>query len=217
MSKRKITSQWRAAAFHEAGHAVVANFFGVRFISVGIDRVSKNGFLRATTRDPSYGQFGLELARSYEYQAETLVHLAGLASEGRHRGRFHWKNAENDLIDAAIRAAVLHDDGNVVEVDAFLRYAWVRTIEIVKRPLIWKCINAIAETIIERGSLREHEVREQLAPLTNTLGSAILAPIDRMSELGRRTLLNSHQDRDFLAELVRNSIAKTKFKGCFDV
>src|ERR1700690_1184465 len=85
-----------------------------------------------------------------------------------------WKYGSRDFHTAFGLAFVRHSEGSVDEVEAFLKYIWVRTHELLKKPTHWESVHAVAGALMERTRLtyREAEgvIGEAVAPIVREHG-----------------------------------------------
>lgn len=146
-------------AYHEAGHAVAAYLMNLRFKTVSI--ISKEtGFERChfTKWPKNYYQERNRSPKSrnlIEKEVTTVVagHLSErmLAGETEPIGEHHDVTMAQKLLDSLC--------GSTEETDAYLRWQWVRTKNMLRLPLNWMMVEALATALIERRELSEESAR----------------------------------------------------------
>jgi hypothetical protein len=151
-----------AAAFHEAGHAVVAYLLGeeVEFATLDPDQ---NGPPRVSVKDPAAGDW--EARRRH-----VVIALAGLFSEGNQTGKTNWGGSSHDLDWARHELEVIERGLHGVqspkaiidaEIEAAARSAWA-----LIEPN-WLAVEALATELLARRNLDGVTVR---ALLDRTVG-----------------------------------------------
>jgi len=117
------------------------------------------------------------LLRPYAQDDETIIDLdkraiksfAGIVAEARHTGSVRWRYGTDDFAGAYKIALVRNSEGTLSEVEAYLKFAWVRTHAFVDHPYHWAAIAAVANALLRRKRLPYEEVKkvinDVLAPL----------------------------------------------------
>jgi ATP-dependent Zn protease len=152
----------RLTAFHEAGHAVMAELCGQHITKVEIEGDSEHSGSVQSLRfepDPAEVLSAEEEAASVEARLKCV--LAGTVAENMVSGDDRWNESSEDL-DLAVRLAMrLVDDCE----DVLPLLEDVR--EELRRELgeNWRAVEALADELLARTSLDGAEVRKLLAPL----------------------------------------------------
>lgn len=152
------TGAKRLTAFHEAGHAVMAELCGRLLTEVEIvgDR-EHTGSVRSLAFPPDPG----EDAETEDIERHLKVLLAGMIAEAMLTGREDWDETSEDL-DAAVRLAMrlVDDCEDVLPLLSDIRAE-------VERDLHehWSSVKLLAEELLDRKALTGPEVRRLLAPL----------------------------------------------------
>ena len=156
MSRRE--RQLRAAAFHEAGHAVAAYHLHVRLrrIAVGADDGDALGWLdlwlpHVTTNDAG------NIRQAQAVERDIIVLLAGAQAERVGLGRSSCPAGGVDFYEAMRRAGAICLSGQ--EISACLRWLQLRTHALVQRPTWRRQIDALAARLRERRQLGARETR----------------------------------------------------------
>lgn len=88
-----------------------------------------------------------------------MVYLAGPAAQRRHRpSSYRHFHAQSDLSNALDLALYL--TGSERETRLYLRWLEERTRLLVESPLNWLRIEAVANALLEHGTLRAREIRK---------------------------------------------------------
>lgn len=154
----------RLTAFHEAGHAVMAELCGQHLTRVEIEGDSEHAGSVESLRFPPDPSENASPAASIEARLKCV--LAGTVAEGRVSGRDGWDESSED-VELAVRLAMqLVDDCE----DVLPLLEDVR--EVVEDVLDrnWRAVEALAAELLGRRSLSGAEVRKLLAPFLDADG-----------------------------------------------
>jgi ATP-dependent Zn protease len=149
-------------AYHEAGHAVMAQLCGQRITEVEIvgddDHLGTVRSLRFP-EDPS-PEADPHLPTA-PVERRLLCTAAGMVAEAMVSGRRDWDESSEDL-DAAVRLAmkVVDDCDRVIP---FLELVRDHTEELLRRN--WPAVSTLAEALMEHRRLTGEQVRRLLEPL----------------------------------------------------
>jgi hypothetical protein len=150
--------QLRAAAFHEAGHAVAAYHLHVclRHISIGADDGDALGWLdlwlpHVTPDDVD------NVRQSQAIERDIIVLLAGAQAERMGRGRSSCPAGGVDFYEAMRRAGAICRTSE--EISACLRWLQLRTYALVRSPTWRQQIDALAARLLECRQLGARETR----------------------------------------------------------
>lgn len=151
----------RLTAFHEAGHAVMAELCGRQVTEVEIlgDR-EHTGSVQSLAFPPDPASGALSQAETEDVERQLKIVLAGTVVEAMVTGREDWDETSGDL-DAAVRLAMrlVDDCEDVLPLLADIRADVERDL---RRQ--WTAVEAVAEALMQHKSLTGTEVRKLLAP-----------------------------------------------------
>ena len=148
----------RAAAFHEAGHAVAAYHLHVRLrrISIGTDEGGTLGWLDLWLPHVTSGEAeNIRLARAVE--RDIIVLLAGAQAERIGVGRPSCPAGGVDFYEAMRRAGSICRTSE--EMSACLRWLQLRTHALVESPTWRQPIEILATRLLEHRQLGARETR----------------------------------------------------------
>jgi hypothetical protein len=151
----------RLTAFHEAGHAVMAELCGQHLTSVEIEGDSEHaGTVQSLRFPPDPAEDGSAEAAAASIEARLKCVLAGTVAEGRVSGRSGWDEGSEDL-DLAVRLGMrLVDDCE----DVLPLLEDVRDEVAAELERSWRAVQVLAEQLLARRSLSGAEVRKLIAP-----------------------------------------------------
>jgi ATP-dependent Zn protease len=157
---RKPSEAERLTAFHEAGHAVMAELCGRQVTEVEIvgDR-EHSGMVHSLAFPPDPADSAAPGSETEEVKRHLKIVLAGVVAEAMVSGREDWDETSEDL-DAAVRFAMrLVDDCE--DVLPLLSDIWID----VERDLRgrWPTVERLADELLRRKELTGSEVRRLLA------------------------------------------------------
>jgi hypothetical protein len=152
----------RLTAYHEAGHAVMAQLCGRQVTEVEIvgDREHTGSMQSlAFPPDPAEGPSPSALAADLECRLKCV--LAGTVAEGMISGREGWDETSGDL-DLAVRLAMqlVDDCEDVLPLLEDLRIDVERNLR-----RHWPAVELLAGELLRRAALSGSEVRRLLTPL----------------------------------------------------
>jgi hypothetical protein len=138
MSKKAKTDYRSIAAYHEAGHAVVAHRLGAKVLRVSIDDDGGKTQIR----------------RLGGGERAILVNLAGPYAQKRYAPRSHWHshshtgfNRGTDFDNVTSLIYEIHGRGEVAE--KYWRYVEARAEKLVEQS--WRYIDAVAKVLLKHG------------------------------------------------------------------
>lgn len=162
MTKKRSGQGWsriERAACHEAGHAIAAILQRRRFKHATI--VEQEGatghvrFFRDENMDPAVVEDDKRIYAKLE--REIIISFGGHAAEEVLTGKRYRKAFRSDFESIAAMVLQVHDD---VELrDAYFKYLYLKTRELLGRPLNWMSVEAVAKALLERKTLKANEVR----------------------------------------------------------
>jgi len=170
---KKERTDLLVTAYHEAGHAAAAYFQELPFTEVHI--IPGKGCLGKLEQEPvAFDTYPKGDTTFIDLEKRIIKAFAGIVAEAHHTGRLQWRYGAADFEAAFGLAMLRHSEGSFAEVEAFLKYARVRTHELVKHPHHWAAIGALASALVERQRLSYTEaadvMQSALAPLWRSEG-----------------------------------------------
>lgn len=165
-----------ANAYLEAGHAVLALQYGRRVKRVTIQPTEDtDGHVDATSGVGllSYeGEFTPRAQRRIEERVK--IQLAGQVAQRQYAPRSeHVYQGRYDRANAIILLEKVTDSEE--ELRAYLKLLHIQTTQIVKQPLIWAKIAAVAEALLKQRTLSGDEVMDIATDAVDKLLSSKLA------------------------------------------
>jgi ATP-dependent Zn protease len=152
----------RLTAYHEAGHAVMAQLCGQQITEVEIvgdeELTGSVRSLRFSEEEASEHDPAIPTA---PIERRLLCTAAGVVAEALARGTDGWDEGSEDL-DAAVRLA-MQVVGDCERVLPFLELVQEHTRELLRSN--WTAVELLAETLLRRHRLSGEEVRRLLTPL----------------------------------------------------
>jgi ATP-dependent Zn protease len=148
----------RAAAFHEAGHAVAAYHLHVRLrrISIGADNNDALGWLDLWL--PHVTQSDADNIRQAQaVERNIIVLLAGAQAERIGLGRSSCPAGGVDFYEAMRRAGAIYHTSE--EISAYLRWLQLRTHALVQSPTWRQPISTLAARLLECRQLGARDTR----------------------------------------------------------
>jgi len=148
----------RAAAFHEAGHAVAAYHVHVRLrrISIGNEKGQELGWLDLWLPQVTSGDTE-DVRLAHALERDIIVLLAGAQAERVGVGRSSCPAGGPDFYDAMRRAGSICRTSD--EMSAWLRWLQLRTHALVESPTWRQPIEALAARLLKQRQLGERETR----------------------------------------------------------
>jgi hypothetical protein len=156
-------SRLQATAYHEAGHAVAAYLRNRRFTSVSIVAEHETLGQCVFGNQPGVIELDAESYRRTRDRIETLimVALAGVLAECQLTGRHNWRGAHADLHDATDYASYV--TGDEQELNAYLRWLWERTRNLLSARPHWAAVKALAAELLASRRIGERRARQLIA------------------------------------------------------
>ncbi len=152
----------RLTAYHEAGHAVMAQLCGRRVTEVEIIGDEEHSgtvqWRRFAEEHPAEDDAGIPTA---PIERRLLCVAAGMVAEAMISGKNSW-NESSDELDEAVRLA-MRVVGDCERVLPFLEVVREHTEDLLRRH--WPAVESLAGELIRRRRMSGEEVRRLLAPL----------------------------------------------------
>jgi hypothetical protein len=167
-TKEKRKRAIAATAYHEAGHAVAAWRFCLKFKRVTIKPDADAGSLGDVLhRVPNWFRPDIESSDRVSLRAERhiITDFAGQLAEAKFRGRPPRFGMESDNQSAANMAFRL--SGSPETVEAYLKYCWFAARDLVNGQ--WPQIEVLAASLLKRQTLKYEEVLEAIDPGSRAL------------------------------------------------
>ncbi len=183
----KVHRTPRSAAFHEAGHAVMAMLLNIRFPGLKVDALDHSigcclfqSFLQTRTRR----LVKLKASRwnRNRLENEMMFYKAGASAEVRSGGSVRAANvvcAQKDAVDLATAAL---PRSTAAEITAFADYLSVRTDNLMAVPEVWDQTKIVANKLMTDKEISYAEVQQLLVPKFAKKNDKI-----RVADLGIRT------------------------------
>jgi hypothetical protein len=157
-----FTDAERLTAFHEAGHAVMAELCGRLLTEVEIvgDR-EHTGMVHSLAFPPDPADVTAAETETEEVERRLKIILAGTVAEAMVSGRQGWDEASEDL-DAAVRLGMrlVDDCEDVLPLLSDIGAAVERDLQ-----AHWQAVDMLARELLVRKTLTGSEVRKLLTPL----------------------------------------------------
>ena len=156
------TAAKRLTAFHEAGHAVMAQLCGRQVTEVEIlgDR-EHTGMVHSLVFPPDPTDGAAPEAENDDVERQLKIILAGTVAEAMVSGRQGWDETSEDLATAVRLGMRLVDDcEDVLPLLEDIRVDLDRDLR-----AHWQAVELLAVELIDRKALTGSEVRKLLAPL----------------------------------------------------
>jgi len=154
----------KQTAYHEAGHAVAGYELHVPFRYVTIipnEEQGSAGHILYSSLRPDFDSARYEMT---EFQLRRIIEpriicaLAGEAAQSGLTGRRHLLTATKDYHDA-IDFALVATGGNPDEAGAYCTWLYYRAVGVVRNPLVWAAIEALAGALLEQKTVSSREAR----------------------------------------------------------
>jgi hypothetical protein len=161
------------AAYHEAGHAVVAHFqrIKVKQLTLMVDvELGIIGYTHTGGPPKWVGRYPSDRVRM-NVERYIVMCFAGEVAEARFRGEHTTRGMQSD--DERAIEISLHICSNEEIAGAFRRYCWCLSRALVAQH--WREIKALATALLERKSLNESDVSEIIVPGSAALKAGLSA------------------------------------------
>jgi hypothetical protein len=169
----KKFSKLEKVAYHEAGHAMyrlgtllrprmVAHLLNLRFSNISI--IPKDDYIGVVTRPTNVFQgfqpdIDSESSKSRKrIESEIMLSFAGRITEQLFSGRYTWKDSYQDDNNAINMASYM--TGSEDELNAYTKWIWIRTKNLISNPIYWAAIQALANELIIRKEIKSREARK---------------------------------------------------------
>jgi ATP-dependent Zn protease len=161
------------AAYHEAGHAVVAHLERIKIKQVTLMLDVELGILGYTHTDGAPKWVGRDPSDRVRMNVERYIVMcfAGELAEARFRSEHPKWGMESD--DERALEMSLHICGNEEIARAFRHYCWCLSRALVAQH--WREIEAMATALLERKTLNESDVSEIIVPGSAALKAGLSA------------------------------------------
>lgn len=156
---RPRLSRLERAAYHEAGHAVVACELHRRFEYVTIVPTDgSRGSVRPTPLRNFQPDGILDRRTCALVQREVMWFVAGSIAEKLHTGRGDWKVGARGDIHEAFNLAEYATSSDE-EAGAYVGWLRERTMNMLQQPILWASVEALATALLEQKTIRWRAAR----------------------------------------------------------
>lgn len=158
----------KATAYHEAGHAIAAYTLQIPMWDISIE-ADKDYLGYLLLKYPKWFQPDIDYdSRTSDFvKKRIMVALAGREAEKIITGRYNNIGAESDL--NTVREFAMRIISDPKEIEAYIKWLRLSTINLLKVPYRWKLIETLAEELLQRKHLKRKEVREVINNTMNDL------------------------------------------------
>jgi hypothetical protein len=160
----------RETAYHEAGHAVAAWNYGVRFKHVTIiaEEDSFGHLMHSPPKwfHPDYDSSDRMAMRAQRY---IIISFAGQLAQAKFRGKHPRWGMGSDNRNAVNMAFYMC--GSEKTVDAYLRSCWSASNDLVN--VRWREIKVVAKALLARNILKYEDVLEVISPGSKALRASL--------------------------------------------
>jgi hypothetical protein len=151
-----------ATAYHEAGHAAVTAWFGLRLERVELtpDHPVHAGCCREQVDDPHALSRALELGDERVIRPQIKILLAGRAAQ--QKGGFdHVPDCDRQDVETALKVASLLV-GCASRAEQLLAESLVETQKLLDHPAVWAGVEALANELLLKGAVAGDEAHRIL-------------------------------------------------------
>jgi hypothetical protein len=164
----------RATAYHEAGHAVIAWHFHLRFKHVTINPGS-DSLGHVLLGHPKWFRPDIASSDRIRIHAERhiIVDLAGQIAEEKFLGkrpRYGMQSDNQNAVGLAFRIG-----GSEETVDAYLKYCWCAARDCVN--VRWKEIESVAAAVVDGETLNYDDCLECICPGSSNLNAVLMRAV----------------------------------------
>lgn len=155
----KLTSL-KKTAYHEAGHAVAHHYLFLSFKYVSIipdEQEGTLGHVQSKYPESFRPDFEISNRNRLRLEREIMACLAGHAAEIIYSGHENWVGASQDN-HLAIHLALYVTKSNE-EIEAFIKWMQIRTMELLKNPIKWLVVESVAEELLKNKRLKAKDVK----------------------------------------------------------
>jgi hypothetical protein len=152
-----------ATAYHEAGHAAVAVWFGLQLERVELtpDHPVHAGCCQEKVDDPHALSLALELGAEEVIRPQITILLAGRAAQQK-GGVDHVPGADHHDLELARKMAALMA-GCASEAEEVLDRSRVETRQLLDTPAVWAGVEALAGALLVEGRIEGDQAHRILA------------------------------------------------------
>jgi len=183
-SRKKLAAEERAA-YHEAGHVVMAYLLRRRFRYVTIDQneldEETKGLVRLAKLNRPWEDICLlstEESRA-KIEREIKVTLGGEVAEVLFVGRHNWPGARDDIKNCINFCT--SQSGSFEEAEAYLRWLWLGAQNNLKLSEHWAYVQAIAKALLEHRRISYHKARTIIAEVKSKYRKKLFENRDKNS------------------------------------
>ena len=173
MTKGRVTKALKCTAYHEAGHAVVARYAGIRTkkltITPGEGHIGYHenhppfGDILSYLKDVPRGYLGVELPPRVQRRLEdlALVCLAGAAAQRRFNPKGRWWQAARADYESAMKLLSFYQPDNEA-LGKYIDLMALRARNAVSNQIVWEDIEYLAARLLECRTMTGPQVLEAI-------------------------------------------------------
>lgn len=147
-TSRYLSTNLEIAAYHEAGHAVMAYIQGVDIKSLTVGRHTRSP-KRVIAHPSNNNWFQFASTRS-EIEQQILILVAGQIAQYLLTG-VHGNRGKDFPYARRLASHLINEE---TELNAYLQWLWVRARNILNNPLNWAAVTILAKAISEETEIR---------------------------------------------------------------
>lgn len=146
---QKVTIKLESTAYHEAGHAVVQNHFGIKIKKITI--VPDGDSLGSVSGALAIGEHRLDVDKSDKVRLKTerdvMIFLAGRIAERKFNLKGYRHYGASQDINHSMKMLSLFTRSREEQM-AYHRFLEERTKNIINEPMIWELIQSVAKELL---------------------------------------------------------------------
>lgn len=156
-----------ATAYHEAGHAAVAVWFGLQLERVELtpDHPVHAGCCQEKVDDPDALSLAVELGEEAVIRPQIKILLAGRAAQQK-GGYDHVPGSDHHDVETALRMAALMV-GRGGEAEELLAQSLIETRRLLDSAAVWAGVEALADELLRQGRVEGDDAHRILAAASN--------------------------------------------------
>ena len=170
--EKRPSKRLQSTAYHEAGHAVVRNYYDLKQptrVSIEPDEYSSGRVLGSPLPKGLDPFDPLDWTGQKRLKLESVIKsvLAGSIAQRKFNPRGYRKYHDADDFKK-VYAILLHLEGDNEIVSAYYKLLELQTIKLLEQPIIWKKVEAVAQALLQKKEISGRIIRRiitEAAPL----------------------------------------------------